>query len=331
MKFGVLQFFSWPGKRVPLDEVYRRALERVRIMDQTGYDCVWLAEHHFSTYSVCPSVHMMGMHIAGMTKNLRIGTGVSLAAMYHPLRLAEEVALLDVLSEGRVNWGAGRGFDATEFQVFGIEQADSQAKFHENVQIVLKAWKNETFTHHGKYYDFDNIEVLPKPFQSPHPPVWMAASSMGSVTWAAEQGFAILMDPHSGHADIGLKFDHYVKTLAASGHGEPKQSTPMARLLAVDPNPRKAEAIARAGAEWTVGSYAGKAKASLSAKPTPDADGGDPIERYMADTIIYGTPDAVVDKLHELQETISLDYLLCNPLSHSTFTEFTESVLPKFT
>lgn len=104
MKFSVLQFFSWPERRVELSTVYQRALERVQIMDQTGFDAVWLAEHHFSTYSVCPSVHLMGMHIAGLTKNIRIGMGVSLAAFYHPLRLAEEVALLDNLSGGRVNW-----------------------------------------------------------------------------------------------------------------------------------------------------------------------------------------------------------------------------------
>ena len=90
MKFGVLQFFSWPGRRGNLKDVYDRALERVHIMDQNGYDAVWIAEHHFSTYSVCPSIHMMGVQFAAHTQNLRIGTGVSLAAFYNPVRLAEE-------------------------------------------------------------------------------------------------------------------------------------------------------------------------------------------------------------------------------------------------
>jgi len=114
MKFGVLQFFSWPGRRIPLEQVYERAFGRIKLMDETGYDAVWLAEHHFSTYSVCPSVHIMGAHVAAHTENIRIGTAISLASFYHPLRLAEEVALLDQLTHGRVNWGAGRGFDATE-------------------------------------------------------------------------------------------------------------------------------------------------------------------------------------------------------------------------
>ena len=80
MKIGILQFFSWPDRRFPLDQVYSRALQRIAIMDQTGYDSVWLAEHHFNTYSVCPSVHVMGTMVAARTKHLRIGMGVTLAA-----------------------------------------------------------------------------------------------------------------------------------------------------------------------------------------------------------------------------------------------------------
>src|SRR4029450_10016817 len=94
MKVGVLQFFSWPGRRGPLEDVYSRALERIEIMDRGGFDAVWLAEHHFTTFSVCPSVHMMGTLAAARTKRLRIGTAVSLGARYHPLRLAEGVGFV---------------------------------------------------------------------------------------------------------------------------------------------------------------------------------------------------------------------------------------------
>src|SRR5215467_15136217 len=196
MKVGVLQFFSWPGRHGPLEEVYSRALERIEIMDKGGFDAVWLAEHHFTTFSVCPSVHMLGVLAAARTRRLRIGTAVSLAALYHPLRLAEEVALLDVLSGGRVNWGAGRGFERSEFEAFGIPGEESASRFHETVDIVLKAWTNEKLTYQGKYYSYDGVEVLPKPVQAPHPPVWMAASSAPAIDWAASQGFSILMDPH---------------------------------------------------------------------------------------------------------------------------------------
>src|SRR5881227_4052800 len=163
VKIGVLQFFSWPERRVELSQVYARALERIAIMDTTGYDAVWLAEHHFSSFSVCPSVHVMGTMAAARTKRLRIGTAVSLAPFYNPLRLAEEVALLDVLSGGRVNWGAGRGFERSEFKAFGIAGEESVSRFHETVDIVLKAWTNDKLSYEGKYYRYDGIEVLPKP------------------------------------------------------------------------------------------------------------------------------------------------------------------------
>ena len=128
MKVGVLQFFGWRDRSVPLRPIYDMALERIAVMDTTGYDAVWLAEHHFSSFSVCPSVHMMGVMAAARTKRLRIGTGVSLAPFYNPLRLAEEVALLDMLSGGRVNWGAGRGFERSEFKAFGHSGRGEQSR-----------------------------------------------------------------------------------------------------------------------------------------------------------------------------------------------------------
>src|SRR5579871_2075690 len=152
MKFGVLQFFSWPEKRVALETVFARALERIEIMDRAGYDAVWLAEHHFSSFSVCPSVHMVGTLAAARTKRLRIGTAVSLAPFYNPLRLAEEVALLDVLSDGRVNWGAGRGFERSEFAAFGIAGEESASRFHETVDIVLRAWTEERLSYQGTHF-----------------------------------------------------------------------------------------------------------------------------------------------------------------------------------
>src|SRR5712691_8955611 len=189
MKVAVLQFFSWPERRVELATVFARALQRIEIMDRTGFDAVWLAEHHFSSFSVCPSVHMMGVLAAARTTRLRIGTGVSLAPFYHPLRLAEEVALLDVLSGGRVNWGAGRGFARVEFENFGVPPDESTSRFHETVEIVLRAWTEERLSFAGEHYRFKGVEVLPKPMQRPHPPVWMAASSAAAIEWAAGRGF----------------------------------------------------------------------------------------------------------------------------------------------
>jgi alkanesulfonate monooxygenase SsuD/methylene tetrahydromethanopterin reductase-like flavin-dependent oxidoreductase (luciferase family) len=324
MKVGVLQFFSWPRRRFPLEEVYERAMQRIEVMDQTGYDAVWLAEHHFNSFSVCPSVHMMGTMVAARTKNLRIGMAVSLAAFYHPLRLAEEVALLDIFSGGRVNWGAGRGFDPIEFRTFGVDHSTSYERFREHFEIVLEAWKNERVTYHGKFNDFENIEVLPKPMQKPYPPTWVAATSPPAIEWAASQGHTIMMDPHASFADIAHKRALYGERMAANGFSIEGRDIPMARLLAVAETHEEAAEIARRGAAWTVGSYATpKGNASI------DTPIDDPVERYVSQVILYGTPEEVVDKVKRLEVELPLNYLMCAPLSHSSFVLFTERVLPK--
>jgi alkanesulfonate monooxygenase SsuD/methylene tetrahydromethanopterin reductase-like flavin-dependent oxidoreductase (luciferase family) len=328
VKLGVLQFFSWPERRVDLATVYGRALERIEIMDRTGYDAVWLAEHHFSSFSVCPSVHMMGTLATARTKRLRIGTAVSLAPFYHPLRLAEEIALLDVLSGGRVNWGAGRGFARVEFTAFGVPPEESTSRFHETVEIVLRAWTEERLNFAGRHFRFDDVEVLPKPAQLPHPPVWMAATSESSIEWAASRGFSILMDPHSSSSEIGRKRQFYAEKLTAAGHSDTGRDIPVARLVALAHNASEAAAVARNGAEWIVNSYLGaQHRPVMQASFTPA--GVDPVQRYLDEVILHGTPDKVGDEILRLQGEIGLDYLLCAPLSHQTFMLLTEKMLPR--
>jgi len=317
MKIGVLQFFSWPDRSVPLASVYQRAIERFEIMDQAGYDAVWLAEHHFSGFSVCPSVHLMATHAAARTRRMRIGTAVSLAPFYHPLRLAEEVALLDILSGGRVNWGAGRGFSRVEFEAFGVPIEESAARFRETVEVVLGAWTSERLSHHGPHFDFEGVELLPKPLQQPHPPVWMAATSESAIDWAASRGFSILMDPHCTHAELADKRARYGEQMASAGFTARGRDIPMARLMAIAPTARRAEEIARRGAAWTVGAYVGQGRG-----------GGDPVERYVSEVILHGTPDSIADQIRALEETAQLNYLLCAPLSQETFALLTDQVLP---
>ncbi len=328
MKLAVLQFFSWPERRVELATVFARALERIEIMDKSGYDAVWLAEHHFSSFSVCPSVHMMGVMAAARTTRLRIGTGVSLAPFYHPLRLAEEVALLDVLSGGRVNWGAGRGFARVEFENFGVPPEESTSRFREAVEIVLRAWTDEKLGFAGQYFRFDGVEVLPKPLQQPHPPVWMAATSEDALAWAAGRGFSILMDPHATASEIGKKRRFYAEHLAAAGFSLAGRDLPVARLVALGDTAAQAEEVARRGAQWICDSYFGAAHRPVGVTD-PNAPGIDPVRRYLDEVILHGTPEAVLDQILRLREEIGLDYLLCAPLSHTTFTLLTDRILPR--
>ena len=327
----MLQFFSWPGRKTPIEKVYQRALERIEIMDQTGYDAVWLAEHHFNSFSVCPSVTMMGAQIAERTERLRIGTAGTLAGLHHPLHLAEQLAFLDVMSHGRLNWGAARGFDAIEFGAFGVSREESADKFREHVLAVLAAWGSDRASFEGTYVSFEDIELLPKPAQRPRPPTWMAVSSPSAITWAAAEGFPILMDPHSSHGEIARKRSIWSEGFAAAGHEPDGHDIPIARLLAVANTDEEAEAIARRGAGWMLGSYVGKpsnAVRSADDAPVDVTPGKNPVDRYVEDVMIWGSPAKVIDELAVLRHQLPLDYLMAAPLSNETFHLFTEEVLP---
>jgi alkanesulfonate monooxygenase SsuD/methylene tetrahydromethanopterin reductase-like flavin-dependent oxidoreductase (luciferase family) len=250
-----------------------------------------------------------------------------LAPFYHPLRLAEEVALLDLLSGGRVNWGAGRGFARVEFEAFGVPPEESTARFRETVEIVLKAWTDERLNFAGEHFRFDDIEVLPKPAQRPHPPVWMAASSEGAIEWAARRGFSILMDPHSSVLEIGRKRRLYAGHLAAAGFSEAGRDIPVARLVALGRSAAAAQEVALSGAQWIVNSYLGaQHRPVMQTNFTPE--GVDPVERYLDEVILHGTPESVTEQILRLRDEIGLDYLLCAPLSHESFMLLTEKVLP---
>jgi alkanesulfonate monooxygenase SsuD/methylene tetrahydromethanopterin reductase-like flavin-dependent oxidoreductase (luciferase family) len=329
VKVGILQFFGWRDRSVPLNSVYQSALERFSIMDETGYDAVWLAEHHFSSFSVCPSVHMMGAMVAARTRRLRIGTAVSLAPFYNPLRLAEEVALLDVLSGGRVNWGAGRGFERSEFAAFGIPGEESAPRFHETVDIVLQAWTNQRVSYQGQFYQYDGVEVLPKPLQAPHPPVWMAASSTPAIEWAASQGHSILMDPHSSRTDLIRKRLHYATKLMEAGFSDAGRTIPMARLVAVDETAEKARAVAKRVAEWTVASYVGPQHTGNVRQEVRNFGGKDPIDFYLDDVMIHGTAESVAEQIQSFGAELGMTYLMAAPLSGRSFRLLTDRVLPR--
>jgi len=191
---------------------------------------------------------------------------------------------------------------------------------------VLKAWSNDKLSYQGKFFSYENVEVLPKPLQQPHPPVWMAASSLAAIEWAASKGFSILMDPHSARRDLIHKRRHYAATLKAAGHSEMGRVIPMARLIAIDETAEKARAVARRAAEWTVASYIG---ASHHRQEVRTFDGKDPIDFYVDDVVLHGTAERVVDEIAELEAEAGMTYLMAAPLSRRSFALLTDKVLPR--
>ncbi len=156
----------------------------------------------------------------------------------------------------------------------------------------------------------------------------MAASSEGAIEWAAGRGFSILMDPHSSAVEIGRKRRFYAEKLAEAGFSEAGRDIPIARLVALADRADEATAVARSGAEWILNSYLGaQHRPVMQGSFTPA--GVDPVQRYLDEVILHGTPDKVGDEILRLRNEIGLDYLLCAPLSHRSFMLLTEKVLPR--
>ena len=193
MRWGIFSLSQMPDQEHRV-ELFERDLAQFELAEKLGYDSVWLAEHLFSTYGVVTSTQVLAAAVAQRTKKMRIGTAVVVIPFNHPLRTASDFALIDVLSKGRLDFGVGRAYQPHEFTGLGLPMGESREMFAEGLDIVLDAWTNETCTHEGKYWSIpEPVELLPKPVQQPHPPVWQACVSPESFEVAARRGWHLQM------------------------------------------------------------------------------------------------------------------------------------------
>ena len=173
MEIGLFfQLPVWPEQRA--DDRYEETLRQIELADSLGFHVAWLAELHFeANYGVMPSPFLVAAAATQRTSRIGIGTAVSLLPLHDPLRLAEETAMLDQLSRGRLRLGVGRGSIPQHYAGFGRELTERQSRFEESLEIVRRAWGPEAFSFAGAHFNYENVNVVPKPFQQPHPPLLM--------------------------------------------------------------------------------------------------------------------------------------------------------------
>ena len=187
MKFGL--FYEWPNPTLRnWKALFEEGIEQLQYSEEMGFDYCLIAEHHFSNYGNSPAPLLQALAIGERTKNLKIATGILVLPIWDPLRLAEEVAVLDNLTNGRFICGVGRGYQPHEMARFGIPLEESRQRTHEIVDVLVKAWtQDESFTYDGQYIKVPHeVTVWPKPLQKPHPPFWVAGTSIESMKLAAE-------------------------------------------------------------------------------------------------------------------------------------------------
>lgn len=193
LRFGVAyDFRNPPGSGFSNATLYAQVLDQVAFAESLGYDLVWLTEHHFVDDGYLPSFAVAAGAIAARTSRVRISTDVALAPFHHPIRLAEDMAVLDNLSGGRMELGLGLGYAPHEFRAFDIPRAQRVSRSEETIQVLRQAWSDEPVRFVGKRFSFDGVTVYPKPVQPGGIPLWMAAQSEGGARRAARFGAHLL-------------------------------------------------------------------------------------------------------------------------------------------
>lgn len=194
MKFGLLYEMQRPYKGTEIDwnTLYKETLDQCELADQMGFDNLWFVEHHFLTgFSGSPCPEVMFGALSQRTKRIRIGFGVSILPYHHPVRVAERVAMVDQLTDGRVEFGTGRS-NAYEQTGLGVDPRDTRALWEESITMIPQIWQSEEFSWKGRFWNVPPRRVLPKPYQKPHPPIYLACTQTESFKLAAEKGIGVL-------------------------------------------------------------------------------------------------------------------------------------------
>jgi alkanesulfonate monooxygenase SsuD/methylene tetrahydromethanopterin reductase-like flavin-dependent oxidoreductase (luciferase family) len=216
MEFGLF-FLMQRDEAWSEQAVYDSALEQMLAAEPLGYRSAWIAEHHFDDYGLCPSPPVLAAFVAARTRALRLGMGVSLLPLHHPVDLAEALAVLDVLSGGRLDVGLGRGGTLQDYQTFQSDRADARARVEEGVALMQRSWGGAPFDFQGRFHSAARLHVRPRPVQRPHPPLFIAANSEDSVLSAARLGLPTLSSFFIPLEELGRRRRLYREVAAAAG------------------------------------------------------------------------------------------------------------------
>ena len=219
MEFGIFhEFDRLPGMSEA--QAFTNAFDLVDVAERGGLDAVWLAELHFNPKrSVLASPMLLAGAIGARTSNIKIGTAVQILPLCHPLQLAEEAATVDHISHGRLIFGVGRSGFARTYAAYGVPYAESRERFAETLEIVRRAWTSDSFSFEGKYFQYHDVTVVPKPYQQPHPPVRVAATSPDTFPAIGAQGFDLFCAVRTGTlSELAPNLVAYRAAYAAADH-----------------------------------------------------------------------------------------------------------------
>ncbi|MBM2811556.1 MAG: Luciferase-like, subgroup [Chloroflexi bacterium] len=322
MEFGVFALPTYfPESDGPEGEYFRKLIDFLVLAEDLGFDSVWVNEHHFHPYGgMIPSPPVLLGALARATRRVRLGTSVMVLPLHDPLDVAEQMAMIDLISGGRLDFGVGRGFVAHDYEVHNIAVSEGQDRTIECIEVILKAWSGQPFRHEGKHYQFDNVSVWPHPEQTPRPPVWMAATSNpASFELIGQHGFNLLTVAYlKTMEDLTGLIGLWRQGLAAGGHAGPRRVGAHYQVVLAEDR-----AEAHLLAEKSIRRYVLQNLEAQSLARTPvvraetaalgrDAATSIDMARLVEEgRVLVGTPDDVVATLERVRDVLQVDEVHC--------------------
>lgn len=306
----VFSFRNPPQWRVPWPEFYAEQLAQIRAAEALGYDTVWLTEHHLAEDGYSPSLLPIAAAIAGHTERIRIGTFLILLPLHNAVRVAEDAATVDILSNGRFDLGVGQGYVPEEFAAYGISRRERGSRLREGVEVIRGLWTQAPFSYEGQHYKLRDVQIMPPPVQQPAPPIWIGARGPVGVRRAARLGCHYL-----GVSDPGLQ-KQYDDALTESGRAPADLYAAQLRWVYVAPSADEAWADCGAHLHYLLTWY-GKWLVAAADFAGDEAFGQVPPLAELRPAVgqmiggpIVGSPDEVAHELEALRKTVRTTHLV---------------------
>ena len=309
---------------------YRDYLDYNVEAEALGFHSSFLVEHHFTGWNQVSATLMLLMALAMRTRTLRLGTAVMVLPWHNPVLLAEQAATLDLLSDGRLDFGIGKGYRHSEFKGFCIAPEEAEARFEEALALIMRAWTTrERFSHQGRFWRFEDIVVEPPPAQLPHPPLWVAAGNPNSIRRAAERGFNLILDQYARPQVLGERIAIYKAARAENGLGFDPTQVAVARQLYIARDEADKKAALERQAAFT--------KRTVDVSRAPQGKPGSHVLAYAdragatEENALYGTPDEIFRMLEAVRDAGVAYVLLTIAGGRQQMQRFAREIMPAFT
>lgn len=311
MKFGIVLNTEDPPAGAHIDRVIDEACVEAQVAEECGFDGCFAVENHQMPNGMIPSPLILAAAVAARTKRIRVGTDIVILPLYHPVRVAEDGAVIDNLSKGRFILGVASGFLRSDFAAFGVPFSRRVSLFEEGVEIIRRAWTEERFSFVGKRFDLKNLSIMPRPMQKPHPPIWVGALSAEGVKRAARIGDAWASTPMHNLAGIKRLARIYRE------HAEKRGKRPSVALMLwawTAENRVKALAEYEKGVMrtvrdyWTFGAFHVEGHEEFDPWASRAKTEAEVTFDNVRDRVILGSPEECIEQIQEWQEATGADY-----------------------